>query len=186
MRFKFLALIVLCSALVFSGCLMARTYVVDKERLDQDLPGDTGFGQKPVAAPKKTRKLVVLELAEKGKKVPGAVVSDEETKTSEKTGTSRVVTESRDTVIVHESNFSFPGMATEGLTGQPPSEYTVQKDDTLQKIAKKFYGAFKYWTRIYDANRDTIKDPNFLKPGTVLKMPALAPDPVCAIDRDEP
>ena len=54
----------------------------------------------------------------------------------------------------------------------PASSYVVEKDDTLQKIAKKIYGSYGKWTRIYDANRAVIKDPNFLKPGVTLSIPA--------------
>ena len=49
--------------------------------------------------------------------------------------------------------------------------YTVQKDDTLQKISKKVYGTYSKWYRIYKANKAKIKNPNFVKPGTVLTIP---------------
>ena len=49
--------------------------------------------------------------------------------------------------------------------------YTVQKDDTLQKISKKVYGTYSKWYRIYKANKNKIKNPNFVKPGTVLTIP---------------
>jgi nucleoid-associated protein YgaU len=48
--------------------------------------------------------------------------------------------------------------------------YTVQKGDTLMKIAFETYGDLYKWKDIYDANRDSIKDPNAVPPGTVLKM----------------
>ena len=47
------------------------------------------------------------------------------------------------------------------------------KDDTLQKISKKVYGSHGKWTKIYDANKDKIKNPNFVKPGTVITIPPL-------------
>ena len=49
--------------------------------------------------------------------------------------------------------------------------YTVQKDDTLQKISKKIFGTYGKWYKIYEANKDKIKNPNILKPGTVLDYP---------------
>ena len=52
-------------------------------------------------------------------------------------------------------------------------QYTVMKDDTLQKISKKVYGSHGKWTKIYDANKDKIKNPNFVKPGTVITIPPL-------------
>jgi nucleoid-associated protein YgaU len=51
--------------------------------------------------------------------------------------------------------------------------YTVQKDDTLQKISKKFFGTYSKWYKLYKANKDKIKNPNVLVPGTVLTIPAL-------------
>ena len=49
--------------------------------------------------------------------------------------------------------------------------YTIEKDDTLQKISKKFYDSFSQWHRIYEANRAAIKNPDRLKPGTVITIP---------------
>lgn len=51
------------------------------------------------------------------------------------------------------------------------TEYTVQKGDTLWKIAGKVYGDSTKWARIYDANRDQLKNPNDLKVGRVLQIP---------------
>jgi nucleoid-associated protein YgaU len=51
--------------------------------------------------------------------------------------------------------------------------YVVQKDDTLQKIAKKVYGSYGKWYKIYEANKSKIKNPNILKTGTVLTIPTL-------------
>lgn len=51
--------------------------------------------------------------------------------------------------------------------------YTVQKDDTLQKISKKVFGSYGKWYKIYEANKDKIKNPNVLKPGTVLTIPSI-------------
>jgi nucleoid-associated protein YgaU len=49
--------------------------------------------------------------------------------------------------------------------------YTVVKGDNLSKIAKHFYGKANAWQRIYEANKDTIKDPNLIYPGQVLEIP---------------
>ena len=50
--------------------------------------------------------------------------------------------------------------------------YTVQGGDTLSKISKQFYGDANRYMRIFDANKDQLKDPNVIKPGQVLKIPA--------------
>jgi nucleoid-associated protein YgaU len=49
--------------------------------------------------------------------------------------------------------------------------YTVQKGDTLQKISKKYYGTTKKWTKIYEANKDTMTGPDKIYPGKVLNIP---------------
>lgn len=53
------------------------------------------------------------------------------------------------------------------------TEYTIEKNDTLQKISKKFYGSYSKWSKIYEVNKDVIKDPNRLKPGVMIKVPKL-------------
>ena len=50
--------------------------------------------------------------------------------------------------------------------------YTVQKGDTLSAIAKREYGDANEWKRIYEANRDTVKDPDLIHPGQQLTIPA--------------
>lgn len=49
--------------------------------------------------------------------------------------------------------------------------YTVKKGDNLSKIAKAEYGDTKLWKRIFEANRDVLKDPDLIQPGQVLKIP---------------
>ena len=51
--------------------------------------------------------------------------------------------------------------------------YTVQKGDSLSKIAKREYGNANDWKKIFEANRDTIKDPDLIYPGQELKIPKL-------------
>ncbi|MBI4981697.1 MAG: LysM peptidoglycan-binding domain-containing protein [Candidatus Omnitrophica bacterium] len=53
-------------------------------------------------------------------------------------------------------------------------KYTVQKNDTLQKISKKFYGTTRKWTKIYDANKEFLKSPDRVRPGQVLNIPVTA------------
>ena len=49
--------------------------------------------------------------------------------------------------------------------------YTVQKGDTLSKISKQYYGDPNKYNRIFEANRDQLKDPDKIVPGQVLKIP---------------
>jgi nucleoid-associated protein YgaU len=50
--------------------------------------------------------------------------------------------------------------------------YTVKKGDSLSKIAKREYGDAQQWHRIYEANRDTIANPELIYPGQVLQLPS--------------
>lgn len=49
--------------------------------------------------------------------------------------------------------------------------YTVVAGDSLSKIAKAHYGDANQWRRIWDANKDLIKNPDLIHPGQVLKIP---------------
>ena len=50
-------------------------------------------------------------------------------------------------------------------------EYTVQKGDSLSKIAQKEMGGGHRWKYLYELNKDRIKDPNKLKVGQVIIIP---------------
>ena len=49
--------------------------------------------------------------------------------------------------------------------------YTVVAGDTLSKIAKREYGDASKWHQIYEANKDTIKNPDLIYPGQTFKIP---------------
>ena len=51
--------------------------------------------------------------------------------------------------------------------------HTVVKNDSLSKIAKKYYGNALKYPVIFEANKPMLKDPNFIYPGQVLRIPAL-------------
>ena len=49
--------------------------------------------------------------------------------------------------------------------------YTVKSGDCLWNIAKKFYGNGAQYTKIYNANKGIIKNPNLIYQGQVLTIP---------------
>ena len=49
--------------------------------------------------------------------------------------------------------------------------YTVKSGDCLWNIAKKYYGNGAQYTKIYNANKGKIKNPNLIYPGQVLTIP---------------
>lgn len=50
--------------------------------------------------------------------------------------------------------------------------YTVKPGDTLSKISQQFYGNAKDYMRIFNANKDKLKDPDHINAGEELKIPA--------------
>jgi nucleoid-associated protein YgaU len=63
------------------------------------------------------------------------------------------------------SSSTAPAQSPSGRT------YTVVSGDSLSKIAKREYGDASKWTRIYEANRDKIQNPDLIHPGQVLNLP---------------
>jgi nucleoid-associated protein YgaU len=48
--------------------------------------------------------------------------------------------------------------------------YLIKKGDTLSAIAKQFYGKPNDYPRIFEANREVIKDPNKIFPGQKIRI----------------
>jgi nucleoid-associated protein YgaU len=59
-----------------------------------------------------------------------------------------------------------------GTSGSAQQTYTVKPGDTLSKIAKELLGSASSYPQIFEANRDQLSDPDKIKPGQVLKIPA--------------
>ena len=51
--------------------------------------------------------------------------------------------------------------------------HTVEKGDTLSKIAKQFYGDAMKYPVIFEANKPMLTHPDKIYPGQVLRIPAL-------------
>jgi len=62
-----------------------------------------------------------------------------------------------------------PGGAAPASAGK---SYTVKAGDTLSKISKEHFGDANDYMRIFNANKDQLTDPDKIKPGQVLKIPA--------------
>ena len=181
---------VLMIALFAAGCgVKAQTYVMTKERVGiANAGGNAGYlaGTPHYVEPqKKTRKVYIFELS---KPVPeGEVrkIEEEISKTSKAVKTEAAAQEKAPEVSAPAAVAAAPlvpfigDQAPVAVASKPaagPKEavtYTVLKDDTLQKIAKKFYDSYGKWVKIYDANKAKIKNPNFVKPGTILTIPGV-------------
>lgn len=62
-----------------------------------------------------------------------------------------------------------------GLKVPPPKEkveyYVIAKGDTLSAIAKKYYGDANKYPRIFEANREVIKNADLIFPGQKIRIP---------------
>ena len=52
-----------------------------------------------------------------------------------------------------------------------PRTYTIKSGDSLSKIAKQYYGNAQDWQKIYQANKDKIKNPDLIHPGQTIIIP---------------
>jgi nucleoid-associated protein YgaU len=76
--------------------------------------------------------------------------------------------------IIADIKVSAPaGAAAGGGAARGETTYTVKPGDTLGKVAQEHLGDAKQYMAIFEANRDQLKDPNLIKPGQVLKIPAV-------------
>ena len=74
--------------------------------------------------------------------------------------------------VVAEIKVTGGGAGTPGATGTTGKTYTVKTGDTLSGIAKQQLGNANAYMKIFEANRDQLSDPDKIKPGQVLKIPA--------------
>jgi len=61
------------------------------------------------------------------------------------------------------------GASVSGGHGQ--RSYTVKSGDTLSKISRDFYGDPNQYTKIFNANRGILRDPDSISPGQKLVIP---------------
>lgn len=64
-----------------------------------------------------------------------------------------------------------PAATPAGAPAAAAKVHVVEKGDTLSAIAKRYYGKAGLYTKIFDANRDVLDDPNKIKPGQKLRIP---------------
>ena len=63
------------------------------------------------------------------------------------------------------------GVVAEVAEEEPGEYYTIQSGDTLSGIAKTHYGNAMDYTKIFEANREVIKDPDKIYPGQKIFLP---------------
>lgn len=56
-------------------------------------------------------------------------------------------------------------------TMRPQRFHVVREDETLSQISYEYYGSAGKWRKIFEANRDTVKNANVVRSGTKLVIP---------------
>jgi nucleoid-associated protein YgaU len=49
--------------------------------------------------------------------------------------------------------------------------YTIENGDMLSGLAKRYYGDAMQYTRLFEASRDIISDPDKIYPGQKIRIP---------------
>jgi len=185
--------------LTLPGCV--RTYSFKKERVDQELAGNRGtiMGEVPPApireaVPKRTvigvdveiptfaatgRKRSVTQKGETTVTTP-AMPTDRELWGNRGYMSPEETTSSQDTYPYKAERIEQAYIVQEEVQEIPvekPSftEYKVKKGDTLSTIAARsdVYGDAGKWKRIYEANKEVIKDPSRVYAGQILRIPLI-------------
>jgi nucleoid-associated protein YgaU len=67
-----------------------------------------------------------------------------------------------------------PALAAQSEAGGPApaiAAVTVQKGDTLWAISQERYGSGFLYVRVFEANKDDIRDPDLIYPGQIFTLP---------------
>ena len=193
---KFQVWAVMAAAVILAGCASApregestgvttRAYIDDKARIDQNMEGGNyGYLQgtpKPEDRSnfKKTRQVYVVEFTKEVPQPPDPPRPVRPTHSDYTSSTKSAPAEPDWAKPVRlprldDMDADSRQDAAEDSDDKSSSkfvDYTVEKNDTLQKISKKFYNSYKKWPRIVEANKDTLKDPNKIRPGMKLRVP---------------
>ena len=181
--------LLLATTMFAAGCARMTTKVVEKPRVDQELgsqQGNRGYlmGKAPAAGPRKTTRKMLetdIELPTKDELNPWRKPTSQAQPAAGQAQVAQTAPAIQpvrplmpppvweDSVETREQWEPEPAPArTKDYGG---TTYTVQKGDTLQKIASKFYGSTKPWRKIYEANQASLKSPDSIYPGQELVIP---------------
>jgi len=158
---------------ILSGCVV-RTYQVTKDRVDQNMSeGNRGYmkGQPPKGSETERKMTRTTEVVEVELRSPIKFEKKPKVKT---------VDAPQEAQVPGNQGYMTQSDALTAREAEPVSsagnfeKYTVEKNDTLQKISQKFYGTTKKWLKIYEANKDVLSSPNKVYPGQVINIPVEA------------
>lgn len=164
---------------MINGCSV-RTYSIMQERVDQNFKaGNRGYltGSPDVSEQKtrkSTRQLQVIEVEWPPVKVeegpPAPIAPRQEFSSTLPAMENREISEESSVVPVTASK-TVIGSPVEISKAMVMKKYTVRDGDTLQSIAKKFYGTTKRWKEIYEANQEIVKSQDKIYPGQIIEIP---------------
>jgi NitT/TauT family transport system substrate-binding protein len=65
-----------------------------------------------------------------------------------------------------------PAVPKVASTVKPAAEeYIIKQGDTLSKLAERFYNSVNKWPKIYEANKDSVKNPHYIYIGQKIVIP---------------
>ena len=185
--------------LLLYGCTV-RTYTVEKPRVDTEITGNQGCISGSCTPEKResnlssTRKTTVIEVELKSK-ADQEMMAEEKAEAAEEAPAKEPAALFEEPAPEEQVNLEEPESKVykeveerydaerEAMPAPQPEPmqpaaakphytiYTVQKNDTLQKISYTFYNTTRRWNKIFEANRDILKSPDSIYPGQVLKIP---------------
>ena len=79
--------------------------------------------------------------------------------------------ETREKVILAVGNVAGVAEVEDEAAGPEPRFHTVEKGDSLWKIAEATLGDGSRYTEIFEANKPMLSDPDKIYPGQVLRIP---------------
>ncbi len=83
----------------------------------------------------------------------------------------------REKAVLLAGNVKGVNKVEDQLTSPPVEEptqfYTVKSGDSLSKIAKNLLGDGNKWPKIFEANKEVIKNPDLIYPGQQLRIPKI-------------
>ncbi|MFH1413235.1 MAG: LysM peptidoglycan-binding domain-containing protein [Candidatus Omnitrophota bacterium] len=167
--------------LTLSGCTV-RSYKQTRDRVDQDLnSGNRGYlegessGEKVERKSTRTTRVVEVELGGKSIKFEKGA---QDVTPKEKTDFVEQAYKAEDEVVVIKGKEDYLSESipaeeakVKGSSDVSFEKYTIQKNDTLQKISQRFYGTTKKWMKIYEANQGVLTSPDKLIVGQVINIP---------------
>ena len=93
-------------------------------------------------------------------------------------GTAKDQTAVQKAILMAGNVLGIQEVKADELKAPPPTEaerktefYEIQNGDTLWAIAKQHYGDGNQYTRIFEANREVIKDADLIFPGQKIRIP---------------